>query len=204
MSLVRVGWRIEKTEYLRREICRRFLSSPSVTSSTIPVAASALSNLSWNSRQNFCHSLLLVGFDACTDWNLQAFKTNAFGEDVRLSYEANSTHGYLYVDFGDLRWKVSLTHCTVSYATRGPHLELPYCRNNLYFQTGYTICNSVASMKLLIHICHWICLRKLDSTKCFLQCKSHLGIEWDFIYGRCIKNVHRMTIELNVKSTVDV
>jgi hypothetical protein len=51
---------------------------------------------------------------------LQAFKTNVFGEDARLFYEANSTHGYLYVDFGDLRRKVSLTPCTVSHATRGP------------------------------------------------------------------------------------
>lgn len=86
MSIVRVPWLTEKTKYLRREICGRFLSSPIVTSSKIPVAASAFSSLSWNSQQNFCHSLLLLSFDACTDSNLQAFKTNAFGEDVRLSY----------------------------------------------------------------------------------------------------------------------
>jgi len=85
MSIVRVRWLIEKTKYLRCEICGRFLSSPSVTSSTIPVEASASSSLSWNSQQNFCHSLLLLSFDACRDWSLQAFKTNAFGEDVRLS-----------------------------------------------------------------------------------------------------------------------
>jgi hypothetical protein len=84
------------------------------------------------------------------------------------------------------------------------HLDLPSCRNNLYFQTGYSSCNSVASTKLHIHICHWICLRKLDSTKCFLLCKSHLGMERDFIYDRCIKNVHRMCTELTVTCTFDV
>jgi hypothetical protein len=59
-------------------------------------------------------------------------------------------------------------------------------------------------MKSHNHICHWLCLRKLDSTKCFLLRKSHLGMERDFIYGRCIKNVHRMSTELTLTCTFDV
>jgi hypothetical protein len=95
-------------------------------------------------------------------------------------------------------------HVAQFHMRRVGHLDLPSWRNNLYFQTGYISCNSVASTKLHINICYWICLRKLDNTKCFLLCKSHLGMERDFIYGRCIKNVHRMSAELTVTRTFDV
>jgi hypothetical protein len=166
MSLVRVQWLTGKTKHIRPEICGRFLLSPSVASSTIPVAASASSSLSWNSQQNFfhsLHSLLLLSLDARTDCYLQALKINAFGEDFRLAFQANSTQrlplrGFWWPATKGFPYTLHCFTCSMG------HLDAPSCRNNMYFQTGYTSCNTVASMKLHIHIRRWIRLHKLDST----------------------------------------
>jgi hypothetical protein len=204
MILVRVRWLKEKTKYLRQEICDRFLSNPHVrvSSSKVPVPASASSCLSWNSQQT-CHSpccsvLTYAQIATCKHSKLTLLEKTSGYLTKQIQLTATSTR---ILVTRDERFPL---HIILFHLQRVGHLDIPSYRNTLYFQTGYTSCNTVASMKLHIHICHWICLRKLESTKCLMSSPMQKPFSdgkrfyLRQMYRKCSQNVYRTYCNMHV------